>query len=93
MQAATQQRCWAVLPSPKRCSSQTQAPYTHSPTLTQTPQRAQPPSLAQVEKTLQKGALEQYLAGGLSEASIITQVENGKGRLAGDAGWVGGGGG
>jgi cytochrome c6 len=30
------------------------------------------------EKTLEKAALEQYLAGGRSEKSIITQVTNGK---------------
>lgn len=30
------------------------------------------------EKTLEKEALNQYLAGGLSEKSIITQVTNGK---------------
>merc|ERR1719480_105608 len=30
------------------------------------------------EKTLEKEALDQYLAGGRSEASVITQVTNGK---------------
>nr|BAC54100.1 precursor cytochrome c6 [Chlorella vulgaris] len=35
----------------------------------------------QPEKTLQKAALEQYLEGGFSVASIITQVENGKGAM------------
>jgi cytochrome c6 len=30
------------------------------------------------EKTLEKAALEQYLAGGRSEKAIITQVTNGK---------------
>jgi cytochrome c6 len=30
------------------------------------------------EKTLEKEALEQYLAGGRSEKSVITQVTNGK---------------
>ena len=35
-------------------------------------------NVIQVEKTLQKEALEEYLAGGLKESSIITQVTNGK---------------
>ena len=30
------------------------------------------------EKTLEKEALDQYLAGGRSEASVMTQVTNGK---------------
>mmetsp|Transcript_19557 Transcript_19557/g.41872 ORF Transcript_19557/g.41872 Transcript_19557/m.41872 type:complete len:138 (-) Transcript_19557:220-633(-) len=30
------------------------------------------------EKTLEKAALESYLAGGRSEASVVTQVTNGK---------------
>jgi cytochrome c6 len=30
------------------------------------------------EKTLEKEALDQYLAGGRSEASVVTQVTNGK---------------
>ena len=30
------------------------------------------------EKTLEKDALEQYLAGGRNEKSVITQVTNGK---------------
>ncbi len=34
--------------------------------------------MIQNEKTLRKEALEQYLAGGLKEASIVTQVTNGK---------------
>jgi cytochrome c6 len=35
-------------------------------------------NVIQNEKTLRKDALEQYLAGGLKEASIVTQVTNGK---------------
>ena len=35
-------------------------------------------NVIQNEKTLRKEALEQYLAGGLKEASIVTQVTNGK---------------
>ena len=35
-------------------------------------------NVIQNEKTLRKEALEQYLAGGLKESSIITQVTNGK---------------
>ena len=35
-------------------------------------------NVIQNEKTLRKEALDQYLAGGLKEASIITQVTNGK---------------
>jgi len=35
-------------------------------------------NVIQNEKTLRKEALEQYLDGGLKEASIITQVTNGK---------------
>lgn len=35
----------------------------------------------QAAKTLQKASLEQYLAGGYSEASIIKQVTNGKGQM------------
>uniref|UniRef100_Q7M1S4 Cytochrome c-553 n=1 Tax=Chlorella vulgaris TaxID=3077 RepID=Q7M1S4_CHLVU len=35
----------------------------------------------QPEKTLQKAALEQYLEGDFSVASITTQVENGKGAM------------
>jgi len=38
-------------------------------------------NIVQVEKTLQKSALEQYLDGGLSEASIIKQATNGKGAM------------
>ena len=34
--------------------------------------------MIQAEKTLQKDALVQYLAGGFKEASIVTQVTNGK---------------
>jgi cytochrome c6 len=30
------------------------------------------------EKTLEKEALTQYLAGGMSEKSVVTQVTNGK---------------
>lgn len=30
------------------------------------------------EKTLQKDALTQYLSGGMKEASVVTQVTNGK---------------
>ena len=33
------------------------------------------------EKTLNKAALEQYLAGGFKVDSIITQVTNGKGAM------------
>ena len=35
-------------------------------------------NVIQNEKTLRKEALDQYLAGGLKEASIVTQVTNGK---------------
>jgi cytochrome c6 len=35
-------------------------------------------NVIQNEKTLRKEALEQYLAGGLKESSIVTQVTNGK---------------
>lgn len=35
-------------------------------------------NVVQVEKTLQKSALEQYLEGGFSEASIVRQATNGK---------------
>lgn len=35
-------------------------------------------NVIQNEKTLRKDALEQYLSGGLSEASIVSQVTNGK---------------
>lgn len=35
-------------------------------------------NVIQAEKTLRKDALEQYLAGGLKEASIVSQVTNGK---------------
>mmetsp|Transcript_57266 Transcript_57266/g.159387 ORF Transcript_57266/g.159387 Transcript_57266/m.159387 type:complete len:145 (+) Transcript_57266:37-471(+) len=35
-------------------------------------------NVIQTEKTLRKEALEQYLAGGLKESSIVTQVTNGK---------------
>mmetsp|Transcript_6174 Transcript_6174/g.6373 ORF Transcript_6174/g.6373 Transcript_6174/m.6373 type:complete len:144 (+) Transcript_6174:71-502(+) len=35
-------------------------------------------NVVQTEKTLRKEALDQYLTGGLSEKSIITQVTNGK---------------
>ncbi|GAB4816003.1 hypothetical protein N2152v2_003049 [Parachlorella kessleri] len=35
----------------------------------------------QVEKTLQKAALEQYLAGGLNMEAITTQVTDGKGAM------------
>lgn len=35
-------------------------------------------NVIQAEKTLQKDALTEYLAGGLKESSIITQVTNGK---------------
>eukprot|EP00889_Picochlorum_renovo_P002680 jgi/Picre1/29710/NNA_005093.t1 len=38
-------------------------------------------NIVQVERTLQKPALEQYLDGGLSEASIVTQATNGKGAM------------
>uniref|UniRef100_Q7M1S5 Cytochrome c-553 n=1 Tax=Chlorella vulgaris TaxID=3077 RepID=Q7M1S5_CHLVU len=33
------------------------------------------------ERTLQKGALEQYLAGGFNVEAITTQVTNGKGAM------------
>ena len=33
------------------------------------------------EKTLQKDALTEYLAGGMKEASVVTQVTNGKGAM------------
>ena len=33
------------------------------------------------DKTLEKEALDQYLAGGRSEASVRTQVYNGKGAM------------
>ena len=35
-------------------------------------------NVIQNEKTLRKEALDQYLTGGLKEASIVTQVTNGK---------------
>jgi len=35
-------------------------------------------NVIQAEKTLRKPALEEYLAGGFKESSIVTQVTNGK---------------
>ena len=46
-------------------------------------------NVIQVEKTLQKEALEQYLAGGLKESSIITQVTNGKNSMPAFGGRLG----
>jgi len=41
------------------------------------------------EKTLEKDALDQYLAGGRSEASVITQVTNGKNAMPAFGGRLG----
>ena len=41
------------------------------------------------EKTLEKEALDQYLAGGRSEKSIITQVTNGKNAMPAFGGRLG----
>ncbi len=38
-------------------------------------------NIVQVEKSLQKSALELYLDGGLSEVSVVTQATNGKGAM------------
>ena len=38
-------------------------------------------NVVQAEKTLRKDALVQYLTGGFKEASIVTQVTNGKGGM------------
>ena len=46
-------------------------------------------NVIQNEKTLQKDALTEYLAGGFKEASIVTQVTNGKGAMPAFGGKLG----
>ena len=46
-------------------------------------------NVIQNEKTLRKEALDQYLAGGLKEASIVTQVTNGKNAMPAFGGRLG----
>ena len=41
------------------------------------------------EKTLEKAALEQYLAGGRNEKAVITQVTNGKNAMPAFGGRLG----
>lgn len=67
-------------------------PSTHPPTHTTPHHRPPPPAppaaachtggqnSVQVEKTLEKAALEQYLDGGFNVDAIITQVKAGRGR-------------